>query len=172
MQVSDVACGGNGQIWMTDTNRNLYTKTGTEDAANPQGDLEPMSVDTGEWRSISVGENGQFFGMKKSGEIWEACARTGYSKQEPSGNAFSCFDTSGSVKNFNAGHNEIWMVNVHNEVYKRIGVDHAQTPYGVGHEWMQIAGEMTYVATAEEGIVWGIDVDGEVWRYDGGEISI
>jgi hypothetical protein len=31
---------------------------------------------------------------------------------------------------------------------------------------------MSFVATAEEGIVWGIDPEGEVWRYDGGEISI
>jgi hypothetical protein len=88
------------------------------------------------------------------------------------GNAFECFDTTGSIKNFNAGNNEIWMVNVHNEVYQREGVDHAQTPYGTGFGWNQIPGDMTYVATAEEGIVWGIDVDGEVWRYDGGDISI
>jgi hypothetical protein len=31
---------------------------------------------------------------------------------------------------------------------------------------------MTFVATAEEGITWGIDVDGEVWRWLEGEISI
>ena len=64
------------------------------------------------------------------------------------------------------------MVNVHNEVYSREGVDHASSPWGTGFGWIQVPGEMTYVATAEEGIVWGIDVDGEVWRYDGGEISI
>jgi hypothetical protein len=64
------------------------------------------------------------------------------------------------------------MVNVHNEVYQREGVDHLSSPYGTGFGWVQVPGEMTYVATAEEGIVWGIDADGEVWRYDGGDISI
>lgn len=64
------------------------------------------------------------------------------------------------------------MVNVHNEVYQRKGLDQDQHPYGVGNEWDQILGVMTYVATAEQGIVWGIDPVGEVWRYDGGDISI
>jgi hypothetical protein len=48
---------------MTDVNRNLYTKTGTEDAVNPQGDIDPVTVDNGDWTSISVGENGQLFGL-------------------------------------------------------------------------------------------------------------
>jgi hypothetical protein len=39
------------------------------------------------------------------------------------------------IKNFNAGNNEIWMVNVHNEVYQRVGVDHTAEPYSVGTEW-------------------------------------
>jgi hypothetical protein len=63
MEATDVACGGQGQIWMTDVNRNLYTKTGTEDAVNPQGDIDPVTVDNGDWTSISVGENGQLFGL-------------------------------------------------------------------------------------------------------------
>lgn len=66
MQATDVACGGWGQIWMTDINRNLYTKTGTEDWKDQDGDLDPVSIDTGDWRSISVGENGQFFGLKRN----------------------------------------------------------------------------------------------------------
>jgi hypothetical protein len=65
------------------------------------------------------------------------------------GNAFDCFDVTGEVKTFNAGNNEIWMVNVHNEVYARVGVNHASTPYGTGFNWNQIPGEMVYVATAE-----------------------
>jgi len=64
------------------------------------------------------------------------------------------------------------MVNLHHEVYRRVGVNHQQDPYGVGTSWTQILGEMAFVATAEEGIVWGIDFEGEVWRYDGGSISI
>jgi hypothetical protein len=63
IQVSDVACGGMGQVWMTDVNRKLYTKTGTEDAVNPQGDLDPVLINSGDWASISIGENGQFFGL-------------------------------------------------------------------------------------------------------------
>jgi len=31
---------------------------------------------------------------------------------------------------------------------------------------------MTYIATAEQSVVWAIDVDGEVWRWNGGEITI
>jgi len=74
-------------------------------------------IDDGEWRSVSVGENGQMYGLRRADDIWEACARIGYSADMPHGDGFDCFDVSGEVKNFNAGNHEIWMVNVHNEVY-------------------------------------------------------
>jgi hypothetical protein len=76
------------------------------------------------------------------------------------------------IKNYNVGNNEFWMVNVHHEVYRRTGLDQEAAPWGTGTDWDQVPGEMIYVATAEEGIVWGIDTDGEVWRWLEGEISI
>jgi len=131
MSVSEVACGGNRQVWMTGTNGNLYHKTNTQDLSRPEGDLEPVLVDEGSWSYVSVGENGQVFGLNGG----NACARTGYSTESPSGTGWNVFDQSGLIKNFNAGNNEIWMVNVHHEVYQRVGVDHAAEPYSVGTEW-------------------------------------
>jgi hypothetical protein len=79
IQVTDVACGGLGQVWMVDINRSLYYKTGAVDRYTPHGDLEPVFVDGGEWKDVSVGENGQMFGLRRANDIWEACGRTGYS---------------------------------------------------------------------------------------------
>jgi hypothetical protein len=157
-----------GQVWMTDSEGQLWHKTNTQDMYTPQGDLEPVLVDSGSWSFISVGENGQVFGLRDG----NACARTGYSVENPTGDAWNEFDNSGMIKNFNAGHNEIWMVNVHNEVYQRVGVDHTAAPYAVGTEWNQVPGEQSFVTTAEEGVVWAIDAEGEVWRWRGGEITV
>jgi hypothetical protein len=49
---------------MTDVNGKLYHKTNTGDLYRPEGDLEPVLVDSGKWSYISVGENGQVFGLK------------------------------------------------------------------------------------------------------------
>jgi hypothetical protein len=74
------------------------------------------------------------------------------------------------IKNFNAGNGEIWMVNVHNEVYRRAGVNMAE--YNPGAVWEQVYGEHSMVTTAEEGVVWAIDAHGQTWRWNSGEISL
>jgi hypothetical protein len=99
---------------MTDVDGKLYHKTNTQDLYRPEGDLEPVLVDSGSWSYISVAENGQVFGLRGS----TACARIGYSDQNPTGTGWNEFDTTNTIKNFNAGNNEIWMVNVHNEVFQ------------------------------------------------------
>ena len=165
--VSEVACGGNRQVWMTSTDGKLYHKTNTQDFTRPQGD-DLEIVDDGNWSSISVGENGQVFGLRNG----KACARIGYDVDNTVGNAWSEFDTSMTIKNFNAGNNEIWMVNLHHEVYRRTGVDHAANPWETGVAWEAVAGPQAFVATAEEGITWAIDAEGEVWRWKQGLITI
>ncbi len=84
------------------------------------------------------------------------------------GTTFSVFDTSGIISNFNVGHDEMWMVNIHYEVYRRAGM----VEHDYGTSWEEVPGEMRFVSTAEEGITWGIDPEGEVWRWLEGEISI
>lgn len=160
---------------MTGVDGELYHKENTDDMSNPEGEREPTHM-TGEgsWYSISVGENGQFFGCKDEGNGCAARARNGYPDDSEKGTGWTDWDTTSEsmFKNFNAGHDEIWMVNVHNEVFRREGVNHETTPWGTGTGWEEVPGEMSFVATAEEGITWGIDVDGEVWRWIGGEISV
>jgi hypothetical protein len=41
-----------------------------------------------------------------------------------------------------------------------------------GVDWLQRESFMAYVSTAEEGIVWALDEEGEVWILDSGTISI
>jgi hypothetical protein len=101
-----------------------------------------------------------------------ACARIGYSNDNPIGTGWNEFDTAGDIKNFNAGNNEIWMVNVHNEVYRRTDVDHTVEAYSTGTEWEQVLGLQSFVTTAEDSVTWAIDAEGEVWRWKGGLITI
>jgi hypothetical protein len=54
-----------------------------------------------------------------------------------------------------AGKGEVWGVNRWNEIFRRTD----------DQEWTRVTGEMTYVSTAEEGIVWAIDDDHDVWVY-------
>jgi len=62
------------------------------------------------------------------------------------------------------------MVNSHNEVFRRQGVE--GSAHGTGTGWEEVPGHMSYVKTAEEGITWAIDEVGEVWKWKGGDISI
>jgi hypothetical protein len=68
-----------------------------------------------------------------------------------------------------AGNNEVWGVNRWNEIFRRTGMSIANAG---GDDWEQHQGEMTYVSTAEEGIVWAIDDDHDVWVLRAGSISV
>ena len=46
MQPKEIACGGLGQIWLTDNSGHLYRKSGTHDAATPEGNRDPDTVDS------------------------------------------------------------------------------------------------------------------------------
>jgi len=59
-------------------------------------------------------------------------------------------------------------VTIFNEVYKRDGYNDGNLD---GTGWVQIKGTMNYVATAEEGIIWGLDKLGDIWIYNEGSIS-
>jgi len=68
-----------------------------------------------------------------------------------------------------SGKNEVWGVNRWNEIFRRTGL--SDTNHS-GDGWEQHQGEMTYVSTAEEGIVWAIDDDHDVWVLKAGTISV
>jgi hypothetical protein len=38
--------------------------------------------------------------------------------------------------------------------------------------WEQLGGSMSFVSTAEERILWGLDSDGDVWVLNTGAVSI
>ena len=59
-------------------------------------------------------------------------------------------------------------VTIFNEVYERENYNDGSID---GSGWKQIKGSMNYVATAEQGIVWGLDKLGEVWILNTGTIS-
>jgi hypothetical protein len=69
------------------------------------------------------------------------------------------------ILQFNAGgETELWMVNIHHEVYMM--EDYRS------NKFQQIVGQFHFVATAEEGITWAIDDNDKPWRFKAGEISI
>jgi hypothetical protein len=59
-------------------------------------------------------------------------------------------------------------VNQFNEVYERV----TAAENIAGTRWVQHTGAMIYVSTAEEGIVWAIDDDHDVWVLRAGTISV
>jgi hypothetical protein len=68
-----------------------------------------------------------------------------------------------------AGRNEVWGVNRWNEIFVRRGADQNALHSA---PWEQHQGEMAYVSTAEQGIVWAIDDDHDVWVLRTGSISV
>ena len=68
-----------------------------------------------------------------------------------------------------AGNNELYAVTMFNEVYQRRGLSDDNL---VGDSWVLVKGWMQYVSTAEQGVVWAIDVEHDVWVLETGSISI
>jgi hypothetical protein len=87
------------------------------------------------------------------------------------GNSWAMVD-SYYFKQMDAGNNELYAVTMFNEVFRRMGLN-AQEGQVVGSGWEQNQqiGWMRYVSTAEEGVVWGIDVEYDVWVLYTGTIS-
>jgi len=74
-----------------------------------------------------------------------------------------------AFKQMDTGNNELYAVTMFNEVYQRKGLSESNL---VGTDWIEVKGWMQYVSTAEEGIVWAIDVEYDVWVLETGKISI
>jgi len=72
-----------------------------------------------------------------------------------------------------AGNNELYAVTMYNEVYQRQGLSWTSESENnlVGDSWKLVPGWMQYVSTAEEGVVWAIDVEYDVWVLETGSIS-
>ena len=56
-----------------------------------------------------------------------------------------------------------------NEVFKRLGLKKSNE---MGDDWKQVNGQMSFVATAEQGLIWSIDGQGDAWTWNLSEISI
>jgi hypothetical protein len=76
--------------------------------------------------------------------------------------------TPGRFQQINCGNWELVGVTAYNEVYHRTGYAEANPN---GDDWEQIPGSMAFVSTAEQGIVWALDVVGGLWILDTGAIS-
>jgi len=78
-------------------------------------------------------------------------------------------DDSGTIKQFDLGNTEAWAVNLWNEVFRRKGMTETNA---IGTNWEQHQGtSMEFVSTAEEGVVWTIDEEHDVWVLKAGEIT-
>ena len=60
-------------------------------------------------------------------------------------------------------------MNKYFEIFRR-EFDHDKNPQG--HAWEQIPGHMKIVSTAEEGIVWALDDEDDIWIWEEGKISV
>jgi hypothetical protein len=62
-------------------------------------------------------------------------------------------------------------VTIFNEVYERTDYNGDAPANLDGTSWRQIKGSMNYVASAEQGVVWGLDKIGDIWILNTGTIS-
>lgn len=121
---------------------------------------------------VSVSEQGQLYALGSDGVIY---IRTGRNDDNLSGDSWTPLaDSSMKWKQFDAGNNEMFAVSLWNEVYQRQGMYwNSDTDFnGYGTGWKMIPGWQIFVSTAEEGIVWAIDVEHDVWVLETGTISI
>jgi hypothetical protein len=170
-----LTCGLNGDLWtLTAASQNaqgelvygsLYRREGVT-RHDPAGDSWTL-VDTGDHQMIhvSLGETGELWMVDAQNAVWR---RTDMSDANPQGSAFEEVQHS-FLEQLDVGVWEVWGVNIYNEVYRRTDLSNNNK---LGATWEQVAGTMIYVSTAEQGVVWALDVEGDVWIYETGDISV
>jgi hypothetical protein len=112
---------------------------------------------------VTVGEEGQMFVLGLDNHVAYYVSSEGLdsSVYEP---------LDGKWTHMDAGKGELWAVNMYHEVYKRLGIDTDNKPEGLS--WEEVPQYMRFVSSAEEGIVWAIDPQDDVWILIAGDISI
>lgn len=168
--VTSISCGLEGQFAFVQDNQVVIKRAVTND--DPAGLLSgttTLSQASLQFQQVSIGEQGQLYALSDDNKIYY---RKGRTNAKLEGTMWEQVDTY-AFKQMDAGNNELYAVTMFNEVYRRDGLvwnDQAQNL--VGTDWIEVKGWMQYVSTAEEGIVWAIDVEYDVWVLETGSISI
>jgi hypothetical protein len=116
----------------------------------------------GQWEQITLGENGHLW-MLRQNQVYRYTSEL----QEPSHKAI----TGHNIKQVNCGNWMLVTVTIFNEVYERTDYNGDAPANLDGTSWRQIKGSMNYVASAEQGVVWGLDKIGDIWILNTGTIS-
>jgi hypothetical protein len=137
--------------------RHLAAAIGTNVQATvgEHGQMYVLNVDSGEaYHVASVGEDASVYNLMDG--TWK---HLDAGKRDVACNEAHC---NGQF----AG--SLWAVNQFDEVYKRNGVTETDM---FGTSWEKVPGRQRFVSSSEEGIVWAIDPEDDVWILMTGDIS-
>ncbi len=169
--VKQISCGKAGQFaWVDEASSVVVIKnevTADDPAGLEKGSTQLTGIDA---VGCTVSEQGQLYALGSDGVIY---LRTGRTDDNLSGDGWEGMQDQ-EFKQMDAGNNELFAVSRWNEVYQRQGlVWNSETDNNkIGDGWKMIPGWMIYVSTAEEGIVWAIDVEHDVWVLETGTITL
>jgi hypothetical protein len=111
--------------------------------------------------SATVGEEGQVYVLNME-------SFTAFYVSSEGQDASEYTEIEGQWKHIDAGKGALWAVNLYDEVFQRLGVSE---DLWTGTSWEQVPGRQRFVSSAEEGIVWAIDPEDDVWILKTGDIS-
>jgi hypothetical protein len=149
-----------------DQSGHVFTRSGVNmDTPHGTGWIRHRDQPVSEHVSVTVGEEGQMFvlSLDSNQAYYVASYSEGASVYE---------EIEGRWTHIDAGKGALWAVNMYNEVYQRLGIDGSDASTFTGTSWEEIPGFKRFVSSAEEGIVWAIDPEDDVWILIAGEISI
>jgi len=162
-EMEQISCGANMQLWgVSSDGRTWVIENPTR--TNPKGTgFKAIQQEENNDCNVAAGQTGEVWKVTKTGTIFR---RQGITAMNFAGSSWS--QVEGSLKQVSVGHWDTWGITKYHEVVRRSSVS-KQNP--TGDEWNQVPGSMMYIAAAEEGMAWAIDLDHEVWIYHEGEIT-
>jgi len=165
---AQVTCGKNGQMAIVTTDGQMHVKN-LVSYADPMGLNRGWHTDSSmTFSQVTIGEGGQMYALS-GGKVF---FRQGRTDTDAVGTSWEEFPpTEQSFKHIDAGNFELWGVNVFNEVYRRHGSEGESQIDGTGYEWQQYTGTMIFAQSAEEGVVWALDDEHDVWVLRAGTIT-
>jgi hypothetical protein len=116
------------------------------------------------WSWVSIGENGDMWLLEGTEKRVYKVVLSSNKDEKAKGIMVAKAISGSGFKQMDAGKDQLFAVDVHNQVFGRKDysgeLKEGSSDNDFNAMWEQLGGSMSFVSTAEERILWGLDSDG------------
>jgi len=167
---TSVSCGKDGMLVAATPGKSFMYRTEIT-WTTPQGVAWVEDKTVAHLLDVTVAEEGEIFAVDERDHIIQT--RIGQSHNDPYGTKWLEMSSSQNIVQLDAGKEKLWGINNFQEIF-HFAYDSGDlaTVSKLPIVWEQTPGVFKHVSSAEEGIVWAIDQESDIWIWEEGKISV